>query len=571
MNQQYGPPVKRSLWQRVVPAKVRQNVVLLVFAIAFIGVAIGYLGSMQMRPIVFSQETAASASSITFDIPGTVDFFNNAVAHSIDLSIGNAQYQAMIDDFQQGCEKSWVEADAIIDGTLIESVGIRLKGNSTLGALRFQNESSNCRGPGGFAGPGAPGGPPGFSGPGGPGGPDGPAGFGGPGGGGRVVFRAQRGGGPEGFGGPGGPEGFGGPGGGGPEGFGGPGGGASFDDPSTLPLLLSFDEFVVGRAYQGRTQLAIRPTMGNASNLNEALALQLIEESGQISQDYSWVTYSVNGSPTKTRLVIENPDQNYAVRLNRGAGALYKSKSTNSFSYKGEDPTLYLNDFSQLSAIGSQDLSPVIHLLRWLDQADDDEFDRELAQWIDVEAFARYVATHELLNNFDDMAGPGRNFLLWYDLSDKRFTVITWDMNLAISGFGGGGPRGGFGGPGGGGPFGPPGGGAFAGPPGGAGPGQFQPPAGFRLSEEIAEFVVREGGGGFGRMGSQLKSRFMESDAFADVIQSARDELNSIWFENGRAASLAQELSTNVPVSDSLNSDQIAAETKALKTTVTRD
>jgi spore coat protein CotH len=347
-------------------------------------------------------------------------------------------------------------------------------------------------------------------------------------------------------------------------------GNASFDAPQTLPLLLSFDEFIEGRAYQGRTQLAIRPTMGSASNLNEALALQLIEESGQASQQYTWITFSVNGSPTTTRLVIENPDRTYAARLG-GARALYKSRSTNAFTYRGEDPTLYADDFSQLSGVGSQDLGPVIHLLRWLQQSDAETFDRELGDWVDIPAFARYVATHDLLNNFDDMAGPGRNFLLSYDLDSRLFTVITWDMNLAISGMGGGGPPGGFGLPGGGRGFGPPGGGRGFGPPGGGrgfGPPGGAPPVGAR------GFGPPGGpadGGGFGGMGNQLKSRFLESTAFADVRNAARDELNALWFTSGRAAALVAELSRYVPVSDSLTAEQISREADSLSATVTRN
>jgi spore coat protein CotH len=342
-------------------------------------------------------------------------------------------------------------------------------------------------------------------------------------------------------------------------------GGASFNAPNTLPLLMSFDEFIAGRAYQGRTQLAIRPTMGYASNLNEALALQLIADSGQASQDYTWVTFSVNGGPTTTRLVIENPDHNYAARLGGGARVLYKSRSTNAFTYRGEDPTLYADDFSQLSGVGSQDLGPVIHLLRWLSQADAETFDRELADWVDVPAFARYVATHELLNNFDDMAGPGRNFLLSYGLGTKRFTVISWDMNLAISGMGGG--QG----------FGPPGGRGFRGAPGGMLPGgrgaiPFEPPAGFAPpGAPGAAGAFPGGGGGFGRMGNPLKSRFLESKAFADVIEAARDELNALWFTSGRAAALLAELSSHVPVSDSLTAEQISRETESLLAVVTRN
>lgn len=213
-------------------------------------------------------------------------------------------------------------------------------------------------------------------------------------------------------------------------------GGVTLEDPSTLPLLLSFDEYFPGRGYQGRTELSIRPVAGGGASLNEALSLQLIADSDEISQKYSWISFNINGGESRTRLVLENPNQNYVSSLELGRGVLYKSRNSNSFEYHGDDPTLYVDDFVQLNAIGSRDLSPVIRFLAWLDSVTDEEFDVELPNWLDTSSFAKYVVTQDLLDNFDDMAGPGRNFLFWYDLDDEKFTVVNWDMNLAMIGVG---------------------------------------------------------------------------------------------------------------------------------------
>lgn len=338
----------------------------------------------------------------------------------------------------------------------------------------------------------------------------------------------------------------------------------SFDDPSTLPLVISFDHFVGGRGYQGRTELAVRPVMGaHGATLNEAVALQLIAESGQASQRFTWVRFRMNGAPARTRLVIENPDQNYAVSLGRGTGALFKSKATNAFAYKGEDATQYAEDFSQLSAKGSLDLAPVIGLLRFVDRSTDAEFDANIASWIDVDSFALYVATHDLLGNFDDMSGPGRNFLLWYDAGDRRFTVITWDMNLALSGMGarpgapGGPPR----------EFRGPAPGAMA-LDGGAPPGLRAPPGGGGSGGGGGPGGGGPGGGGPGhamRMGNTLKSRFVKSAAMAPLRAEARERLSAMWFTSGRAAQRTRDLASSVPLTESLSKDALDAEVSALE------
>jgi spore coat protein CotH len=155
----------------------------------------------------------------------------------------------------------------------------------------------------------------------------------------------------------------------------------------------------------------------------------------------------VNDRPTVSRLLIEHPDQAYADGL-AGDGVLYKSLARGQFADQGEDQTDYQDDFKQINRKGSHDLQPVIDLIRWVSNASDQEFAAGLADRVDVQSFARYVALQNLLLNFDDMAGPGRNYYLYYNLDSKKFTVVSWDLNLALSGDATQGPRdaGGFGG-----------------------------------------------------------------------------------------------------------------------------
>lgn len=478
---------RRPFWRRLVPPRVRLHGGLIAGSVIVMGLIAVLLGTVQIRPIVFTKEVL-EAPAITRDVRGDVDLFDPSASHDIQIQVSDVEYEKMKADFVAGGDKTWIRADAFIDGTHLESVGIRLKGNSTLMSLR--------------------------------------GGAGGPPEGGRPNMAT-----------------------------------VTFDDPSTLPLVISFDHFVEGRGYQGRTELAVRPVVGaSGAALNEAVALQLVAESDQASQRFTWVRFALNGATARTRLVLENPDQNYAVALGRGAGALFKSKATNAFTYKGEDPIAYAEDFAQLSANGSIDLAPLIGLLRFVDQASDADFDAELGKWVDVESFARYVATHDLLNNFDDMSGPGRNFLLWFDAGDHRFTVVTWDMNLAITGMGGGRPGGG--GPGGGGPPAFPGGGAPGPGPGGmpsGGPPGGGPPGG-------GQGRGPGGPGGGMRMGNTLKTRFVASGAMEPVRAAARSQLIDAWFTSGRAEAVTRELAARIPTSATLTQEAIDAEAEAVVT-----
>ncbi|MBT5743438.1 MAG: hypothetical protein HOI32_08845 [Gammaproteobacteria bacterium] len=584
-NEQSQVIPKRSWWNRTVPVRVRQNIRMIVGSVVALGLTGALLGSVQIRPIVFSQ--GEMLPTVTHNIVGTVDLFDHSVSHSIAIEIDDLAYDRMISDLQRLQEKTFVEVDMTIDGTFIPSVAVRLKGNSTLGGIRRGgapppdpdevapgDETPESDTPADAVAdsdtPSLPGvelaelsdsdantvatsesgdeateadEPP----------PD-PL---------MARLRSYM-------------------------------GGATEDDPVTLPLLISFDEYFPGRGYQGRTELSLRPVAGGGASLNEALSLQLIEDSGQVSQKYTWVSFTMNGSDTMSRLVLENPNQNYAASLGLGRGVLYKSQNGNESIYRGNDPVLYAEDILQLSAIGMRDISPVIRFQEWTDNSSDEEFDAELNDWLDVPSFARYVATQELTGNFDDMAGPGRNYLLWWDLEVEKFTVITWDMNLAMMGFGR----------------------VFYERISAARKDAFAARRGLlpvvetvetaetvetpaadepvettetitepeNTEEATTEIASAENGedgedgedeeeydGPPGRgltIGHTLKDRFTASPAFEAELQRAREELFELWYESGHAVDLVNELREIVPITDRLTEEMIADQSAKLIETI---
>lgn len=361
---------------------------LLVVVIAVcVAIALAF-GTSMVRPYITSQ--LVSETVIVNDIEGTTDLFDDG-EHTIEITFNQDEYEEMLATFREEDEKEYIRADITIDGTLIENVGLRLKGNSTLQSL-----SGNSMGPGGNADQ-----------------PDATEETNAT----EATEEAQ--------GGPGG---------------GGMGGGMtqlSEDSPEELPWLISFDEYEEGRAYQGKTEIALRPAAsGFEVAINEALALEMTEESGQVTQDYSFTTVTVNGSESASRLVVDTPDSIWADNL--GEGVLYKARADGSLSYIGDDPTEYEESFNQINGEGAYDLQPVMTLLDFLNNSTDEEFAAELDDYVDTESFAKYLATQEILSNNDAMDGPGNNYYLWYDTTEEQFTVLSWDLNMALSGMMGG-------------------------------------------------------------------------------------------------------------------------------------
>src|SRR5699024_785023 len=199
-----------------------------------------------------------------------------------------------------------------------------------------------------------------------------------------------------------------------------------------------------------------------------------------------------------------------------------------------------------------------MNLLDFVNNSDDEEFAAELDDHVDGESFAECLATQELLSNADAMDGPGNNYYLWYDTDEEKFTVLSWDLSMALSGMGGGGAVTGgeaeeastdrttgdadtagtapdgedananmpVGGPAG-----------QQGGPAGQDDGPGEPPGGGPSGDE--------GGGGGSRGSGVLKERFLDNDDFHQLYEDAYAELYSELVEDGSANSLIEKIAEN--------------------------
>ncbi|WP_436736663.1 CotH kinase family protein [Streptomyces sp. BBFR102] len=468
---------------------------------------VAFFGDVRISPYVTST-SRVEADAITDNVTGTVGLYDTSVSHTVRLTYQQTDFDKMMKEFEEDGNKEYIKADLVVDGVYLHDVGLRLKGNSTLRSLRGdQGEQGGAE-----ARQGAQ------------------ADRGGPRGGGMVQYDL------------------------------------SAKKPEELPWLVKIDEYVEGRAYQGEREISLRPGSNGQVPLNEALSLSLTDSSGQQAERYAFTRVEVNDRPAATRLMVENPDTDYGDETVDGNAVLYKARAGSSFAYQGDDPSAYESSFKQLNKRGSQDLEPVMRLIKWVENASDEEFARDLDTYVDVESLAAYVATQNLLLNFDDMAGPGKNYLLRYDLDTKKFSVLGWDYNLTFSGDATAGPDDTTG-TGGGLPGGPqdgdtqggdtqgepadgqapdapadrPEGMPEGGPPGGdEGEGMPQGGPGGAGGEGMPQGGPggegQERGPGGGAAEHPLKTRFLEADAFDDVYLSAYQQLYEQFYASRTAA-----------------------------------
>lgn len=348
-------------------------------------IAAALIGALALAGLTACDATGAvTSSSLTAEQAAALvgsDFYDTSLVHSISIDFDEDDYQAMLDAYTETGDKGWISATVTIDGTVFEQVGLRLKGNSSLRGIG-DDTTADADAPAADSAP---------------------------------DDSAPDSG----------------------------DGSVSTDDPETLPWLIRLDKFVTGQSYQDRTEFVVR---GNTteSSLNEAVALELIGLSGLTTEKSAAVRLSVNGGDEALRLVMESIDDDLWNDDTFAAdGITYKADSGGDYSYRGDDPAAYTDIFDQKT--GDDDLTPLISFLDFINNADDATFAADLGDYLDIDAFATYLAMQELTANTDDIDGPGNNSYLRYDSTTGLMTVVAWDANLSFGGMNGGGGMGGGG------------------------------------------------------------------------------------------------------------------------------
>ena len=89
---------------------------------------IAFFGDARLSALTSSERSAVAAPDDTkkININGAVPLFDDDRVHEIEFTFDPADYTRMIATYQSQGVKDFIEATVTLDGTTIQSVGIRL-------------------------------------------------------------------------------------------------------------------------------------------------------------------------------------------------------------------------------------------------------------------------------------------------------------------------------------------------------------------------------------------------------------------------------------------------------------
>jgi len=219
--------------------------------------------------------------------------------------------------------------------------------------------------------------------------------------------------------------------------------------PSELKrsLKLDFDVPDKTRMFFGLPKLNLNNNAFDSSQMRETLAYDVFRRAGVVAPRtaFAKVFITVPGQYHRQYAglftVVEQIDQTFFKdRWGKKVGVLVKPEGLRGLPYLGDDWTSYKAPYASKGTAKAGATARFIAFVTFLNQASDEEFARRIGEYLDVEAFLRFLAAEVVLVNTDSPLAMNHNYWLTIQPDTQKVVWVPWDMNMAFGGFGGGDP-----------------------------------------------------------------------------------------------------------------------------------
>jgi putative membrane-bound dehydrogenase-like protein len=207
------------------------------------------------------------------------------------------------------------------------------------------------------------------------------------------------------------------------------------------PFQIQLDRHV-RQHFQGLSTLNLHSGVMDTSRGREVLASSVFRAAGVPAPRtaYALVTLSVPGKYDKEYLglytLTENVDGRFlADRFGTDKGLLMKPFQVRSVEHFGDDWERYKGLYRPQSEPTKKQAERVIAFARLVNRAGDDEFNKEIDSYLDVDAFLRFLAANALTSNLESVFALGHNYYLYLHPATNKFVFIPGDLEFSLANF----------------------------------------------------------------------------------------------------------------------------------------
>lgn len=214
-------------------------------------------------------------------------------------------------------------------------------------------------------------------------------------------------------------------------------GNSSMNHPGNKkPFKVDFNRFISGQAYDLLKKLNFNNGFKDPTFAREKVFLDLCEDAGVLAPRATYAEVRYNGEAWGFYTVVEQIDDQFLDRsIGDDEGMLFKAGSNfgpgsdePSLVYEGPDASDY-GDAYELKMNESDDWSDFIGFIEFINTASDEQFENELGDHLDLQAYLRSAALDNLFANLDSYTLSARNYYLYQNTTLGRWQWIKWDCN----------------------------------------------------------------------------------------------------------------------------------------------
>jgi putative membrane-bound dehydrogenase-like protein len=207
------------------------------------------------------------------------------------------------------------------------------------------------------------------------------------------------------------------------------------------PLKIAFDKFG-GQPFNGLSAVQLHAMPLDPSKAREALAYSVFRAAGVPAPRtaFAEVMLTVPGRHDKEYLglftVVEDVDGHFlADRFGSDQGLLMKPFRVRGIDFLGDDWDRYKGQYQPQREATKDEAKRVIEFAKLVNQATDAEFKKQIGEFIDVDAFLRFVAANALTSNLESFLALGHNYTLYLDPKSNKFHFIPGDLEFSLANF----------------------------------------------------------------------------------------------------------------------------------------
>jgi putative membrane-bound dehydrogenase-like protein len=207
------------------------------------------------------------------------------------------------------------------------------------------------------------------------------------------------------------------------------------------PMKISFDKFG-GKTFDGLAALDLHAMPLDPAKGREVLAYSVFRAAGVPTPRaaFAEITLTVPGKYDKEYLglytLVESVDRRFlADRFGTDKGALMKPFQVRSVDYLGDNWEQWKGAYRPQFEPSKEEIGRVMALAKLVNQSKDDEFKKEIATHLDVDAFLRFLAANTLTANLESGFALGHNYYLYLNPKSNKFVFIPGDLEFALANF----------------------------------------------------------------------------------------------------------------------------------------